>query len=166
MGSTRDVLHPRAIVEHVTATSTFSSAYNTFAADVGRGPAARAAPERLLIDQAASAIARSRRVVRSRAAATVGWALATSISSPTTIVTRVRSGRGRVPVIRTGTSGAPVTSASRAAPRCQRRGRCGFDVPCGKIPSTSPRASSSAARPTRGAVAAAALDRERAERSA
>src|SRR5690348_3209243 len=27
-------LHPRAIVEHVTATSTFSSAYNTFAADV------------------------------------------------------------------------------------------------------------------------------------
>ena len=28
------VLHPRAIVEHVTATSTFSSAYDTFAADV------------------------------------------------------------------------------------------------------------------------------------
>ncbi|HVA29671.1 MAG TPA: peptidoglycan recognition family protein [Gaiellaceae bacterium] len=28
------VLHPRAIVEHVTATSSFSSAYNTFAADV------------------------------------------------------------------------------------------------------------------------------------
>ena len=28
------VLHPKVIVEHVTATSTFSSAYNTFAADV------------------------------------------------------------------------------------------------------------------------------------
>jgi N-acetylmuramoyl-L-alanine amidase len=28
------VLHPRAIVEHVTVTSSFSSAYNTFAADV------------------------------------------------------------------------------------------------------------------------------------
>jgi N-acetylmuramoyl-L-alanine amidase len=28
------VLHPRAIVEHVTATGSFSSAYNTFAADV------------------------------------------------------------------------------------------------------------------------------------
>ena len=28
------VLHPRAIVEHVTATSSFSSAYNTFSADV------------------------------------------------------------------------------------------------------------------------------------
>jgi N-acetylmuramoyl-L-alanine amidase len=28
------VLHPQVIVEHVTATSTFSSAYNTFAADV------------------------------------------------------------------------------------------------------------------------------------
>ncbi len=28
------VLHPRAIVEHVTATSSFSSAYNTFANDV------------------------------------------------------------------------------------------------------------------------------------
>jgi beta-N-acetylhexosaminidase len=28
------VLHPRAIVEHVTVTSTFSSVYNTFAADV------------------------------------------------------------------------------------------------------------------------------------
>ena len=27
------VLHPRAIVEHYTASSTFSSAYNTFAAD-------------------------------------------------------------------------------------------------------------------------------------
>ncbi|HJX48823.1 MAG TPA: peptidoglycan recognition family protein, partial [Gaiellaceae bacterium] len=27
-------LHPRAIVEHVTATSSFASAYNTFAADV------------------------------------------------------------------------------------------------------------------------------------
>jgi beta-N-acetylhexosaminidase len=31
------VLHPRAIVEHVTATSSFSSAYNTFAADVPDG---------------------------------------------------------------------------------------------------------------------------------
>ena len=28
------VLHPKVIVEHVTATATFSSAYNTFAADV------------------------------------------------------------------------------------------------------------------------------------
>jgi N-acetylmuramoyl-L-alanine amidase len=28
------VLHPKVIVEHVTATSTFSAAYNTFAADV------------------------------------------------------------------------------------------------------------------------------------
>ena len=28
------VLHPRAIVEHVTVTTTFSSAYNTFASDV------------------------------------------------------------------------------------------------------------------------------------
>jgi N-acetylmuramoyl-L-alanine amidase len=31
------VLHPRAIVEHVTATSSFASAYNTFAADVPDG---------------------------------------------------------------------------------------------------------------------------------
>ena len=31
------VLHPQAIVEHVTATPTFSSAYNTFAADVPDG---------------------------------------------------------------------------------------------------------------------------------
>jgi N-acetylmuramoyl-L-alanine amidase len=31
------VLHPRAIVEHVTATPSFSSAYNTFAADVPDG---------------------------------------------------------------------------------------------------------------------------------
>ena len=33
-GSRTAVLKPRAIVEHVTATSTFSSAFNTFAADV------------------------------------------------------------------------------------------------------------------------------------
>jgi N-acetylmuramoyl-L-alanine amidase len=33
-GVTSYVLHPKVIVEHVTATSTFSSAYNTFAADV------------------------------------------------------------------------------------------------------------------------------------
>jgi N-acetylmuramoyl-L-alanine amidase len=31
------VLHPRAIVEHVTATPSFASAYNTFAADVPDG---------------------------------------------------------------------------------------------------------------------------------
>ena len=31
------VLHPRAIVEHYTATSSFSSAYNTFATDVPDG---------------------------------------------------------------------------------------------------------------------------------
>jgi len=31
------VLHPRAIVEHVTATTSFASAYNTFAADVPDG---------------------------------------------------------------------------------------------------------------------------------
>ena len=31
------VLHPRAIVEHVTATQSFASAYNTFAADVPDG---------------------------------------------------------------------------------------------------------------------------------
>jgi N-acetylmuramoyl-L-alanine amidase len=31
------VLHPRAIVEHVTATSSFASAYNTFAPDVPDG---------------------------------------------------------------------------------------------------------------------------------
>jgi N-acetylmuramoyl-L-alanine amidase len=36
-GIDSSVLHPRAIVEHVTATSTFSSAYDTFAADVPDG---------------------------------------------------------------------------------------------------------------------------------
>jgi N-acetylmuramoyl-L-alanine amidase len=36
-GIRSNVLHPRAIVEHVTATSSFSSAYNTFAADVPDG---------------------------------------------------------------------------------------------------------------------------------
>jgi beta-N-acetylhexosaminidase len=36
-GINSNVLHPRAIVEHVTATSSFSSAYNTFAADVPDG---------------------------------------------------------------------------------------------------------------------------------
>jgi beta-N-acetylhexosaminidase len=36
-GIRSNVLHPQAIVEHVTATSTFSSAYNTFAADVPDG---------------------------------------------------------------------------------------------------------------------------------
>jgi len=33
-GIDSSVLHPRAIVEHVTATTSFASAYNTFAADV------------------------------------------------------------------------------------------------------------------------------------
>jgi N-acetylmuramoyl-L-alanine amidase len=33
-GIASNVLHPRAIVEHVTATATFASAYDTFAADV------------------------------------------------------------------------------------------------------------------------------------
>jgi beta-N-acetylhexosaminidase len=33
-GMATNVLHPQAIVEHVTATSSFESAYNTFAADV------------------------------------------------------------------------------------------------------------------------------------
>jgi beta-N-acetylhexosaminidase len=36
-GEASYVLRPRAIVEHVTATSSFSSAYNTFAADVPDG---------------------------------------------------------------------------------------------------------------------------------
>jgi N-acetylmuramoyl-L-alanine amidase len=36
-GIRSNVLHPQAIVEHVTATSSFASAYNTFAADVPDG---------------------------------------------------------------------------------------------------------------------------------
>jgi N-acetylmuramoyl-L-alanine amidase len=36
-GIDSNALHPRAIVEHVTATSTFASAYSTFAADVPDG---------------------------------------------------------------------------------------------------------------------------------
>jgi beta-N-acetylhexosaminidase len=36
-GIDSSVLHPRAIVEHVTATSSFASAYNTFATDVPDG---------------------------------------------------------------------------------------------------------------------------------
>ena len=36
-GIDSNVLHPQAIVEHVTATSSFGSAYNTFAADVPDG---------------------------------------------------------------------------------------------------------------------------------
>ena len=50
-----------------------------------------------------------------------------------------------VPTIRTGTSGAPVASASLAAPRVHAP-PC--TVPCGKIATLSPARSSSSARPT------------------
>ena len=71
-----------------------------------------------------------------------GGCRSTAIGSPI----RTSTGRSGTSCLvfssRTGRSGAPFTSASRAAPRCQCRLPTGFDVPRGNMPRTSPAASS------------------------
>ena len=85
------------------------------------------------------------RAVSSRVAGIVGEARSTTIGSPTT--TRTRASRGSrvpgrrartLPTIATGTSGAPVVSASRAAPRCHGRSAEPSTVPWGKIATAAP----------------------------
>ena len=78
--------------------------------------------------------------VRARLAGIVGVVRATTIGDPITTLTRARRGtrvRGRrtsaAPTIATGTIGAPVVKARRAAPRCQGRSAGPSTVPCGKI---------------------------------
>ena len=85
------------------------------------------------------------RAVSSRVAGIVGDARSTTIGSPTTTRTRARRGSrvpGRrasdAPTIATGTIGAPVVSATRAAPRCHGRSAEPSTVPWGKIATASP----------------------------
>ena len=94
----------------------------------------------------------------------------TRIGSPITTRTCARRGShvpGRspsaAPTIATGTSGAPVASAMRAAPRCHGRSGDPSTVPWGKKTTLSPAAIACAAAATAADVAPPALDLDRAE---
>ena len=96
----------------------------------GRGPGPRKA-----------SIASRSRSVSSFAAAMVGFAASTAIGSPTTSRIRGKPTRRRPsalpePSMRMGTSGAPVRSASFAAPRCQMS--VSRTTPSGKMPTSQP----------------------------
>ena len=128
----------------------------------------RGIPHRVRIGYRSAATRCSSSRVRSRAAATVGRRRNRDLqrlADDDADARKARRGRARAPAveptIRTGTSGTPVASARRAAPRVQAPPRI---VPCGKIATDSPARRSSSARSIATWPSRPRVDRDPAER--